>query len=170
MTVKRRVQPIGLVASLILAPGLAGLIGGLLVFLGTLPLVFEGGYTPGPDGDLAASVIGASLLSMTVGVMFSYVIGTPFILGAWLCVHLFTARRTIHLVPAIAVAGALFSWLLFGGFLRQLDASVPASAVVMALAPLVSGALAGASVGAVISGLGYSPVPAVRPKAEGRDL
>jgi len=170
MTQKRRVQPIGLVASLILAPGLAGLIGGLLVFLGTLPLVFEGGYTPGPDGDLAAGVIGASLLSMTVGVVFSYVIGTPLILCAWLGVHLFTARRTIHLVPAIAVAGALFSYLLFGGFLRQLDASVPLSAVVMALAPLVSGALAGAIVGAVISGLGYAPVPAVRPSAGGRDV
>lgn len=158
MTQKRRVQPIGLVASLILAPGLAGLIGGLLVFLGTLPLVFEGGYTPGPDGDLAAGVIGASLLSMTVGVMFSYVIGTPFIVGAWLCVHLFTARRTIHLLPALSLAGALFSWLLFGGFLRQLDASVPASAVVMAFAPVISGALAGLCVGALISGLGYAPV------------
>lgn len=156
---KRRARPVGLVGALILAPGQAGLIGGLLVFLGLLPLVFSGGYSAGPEGDLLTGVIGGGILSMIVGGFVSYVIGTPFILAAWLGVHLFTARRTVHFVPALALAGAAFSWILFGGFLKQLDAAASLPSVALAVAPLVSGAFAGASVGLVLSGLGYQPVP-----------
>lgn len=159
MAEKRAVRIPGLIAALVIAPGLAGLVGGLLVFLSLIFVIFSGESVSGEAETLTAALFVTSLIAMLVGAVFSYVVGTPFILVAWAIGHFFTSRRAVFFAGLLAIAGTLFSQFLFGGFLDSARPGEPSPGLLLALIPILAGAIAGAGVGLVISALGYKNEP-----------
>jgi uncharacterized membrane protein len=155
---RRMARPISLTLSLLLAPAQAGFIGGLLVYALMVPVIFGESVMTGENEGFVARAEAMSLIAPIIGGLVTYVIGTPFIVAAWAIVHFFTARRMMLLTASFSLAGALFGFLVFGGLVGLVGAEDPLGAILLMIGLILSGAIAGASLGPLISALGYKQI------------
>lgn len=162
MSAKRQTRWARLIPTLLVTPIFSGALGGLVLMLWMMAASLIAGDALGTDGS-PAGLIFASLVALFVsvmgGVIYSVLIGTPFIVVFWLGAHLFTRRRAAELAAAIAIAGALFAQYAFSNGLWLHNAGGGGSPESWRTAfgwlPALAGAISGGIAGYVISALGY---------------
>lgn len=150
----RKARTTPLIFALLLAPAIAGTVGGALVWLVlTMPLLPEQGL----DETILVLMIGA-IPAIIVAVMVSYVLGGPAMIAGWAVAHFAKWRSPVAMGMTLGVTGIVFAFLFFLVGRMGDETGLDPDALVL-LATLPCGFAAGFLGGWVIGSLGYEMAP-----------
>ena len=155
--VRRPARWFRLIISLVVSPLIAGGLGGLLVYLGVLPMLLIEDGSVDELGSLLAGIGGVSVIAILFGIVFTYMLGFPLILAGWLLIHIFGDRSNLQFAIMIALAGLIFSIGLFAEFFEELSWQSTPTQMIAGLVPFIAGALSGTVTGLFIGRVGYQP-------------
>ncbi|WP_429912701.1 hypothetical protein [Glycocaulis sp.] len=150
----RKARTTPLIFALLLAPAIAGTVGGALVWLAlSLQLMPDN-----PAQDVATVIIVGGIAAVFVGVIVTYALGAPVILAGWLIAHFMKWRSPAQMGVAIGVTGMVFAFLFFLSGRLGGEQYIDEGALIV-LATLPCGFAAGFLAGWAIGNLGYEMAP-----------
>jgi hypothetical protein len=139
-----------LIGALVLAPLVAGITGGVLIWLGlSTRIIQEHGLESGVFVALAGALPAAA-----VGSMWAYIFGSPVILGTWLVAHLFRLRSQFVMATVLGLVIMAVTVAAFrSGILNYAGFDGEAAWVLFVIVP--GGFASGFLTGFLISRMGY---------------
>lgn len=146
----RKTRTTPLIVALLLAPAVAGTVGGALVWLVlSVQLVPEQGL----DEAMLVLMIGA-VPALIVAVGVTYLLGGPVMLAAWALAHFMKWRSPARMGLTLGLTGLVFAFFFF--VLSRMDGETGLDGdAILLLATLPCGFVAGFLGGGVIGMLGY---------------
>lgn len=149
----RKARTTPLIIALLIAPAVAGTVGGALVWLAlSLPLIPDH-----PAADIAAVLIVGSIAAIFVAVIVTYALGAPVMLAGWLIAHFLKWRKPWQMGLTLGVTGLAFAWLFFLSGRLGGENYIDGDALIV-LATLPCGFAAGFLGGWVIAAMGYETI------------